>query len=138
MAFGLHEVAPFYYYPGWHEPSGVLEALVSTAAFDALSPHLQAVIDAACRAEAQYVVAEFAARNQQALGTLTSEHGVQLKRFPDAVLASLHGHTRQVMRDLAAGDADLGRVHASYRAYADAIAAWHGIAEGAHPGIRTL
>jgi TRAP-type mannitol/chloroaromatic compound transport system substrate-binding protein len=26
MAFGLHEVAPFYYYPGWHEPSGVLEA----------------------------------------------------------------------------------------------------------------
>jgi hypothetical protein len=40
------------------------------------------------------------------------------------------------MSELAAADADLGRVYASYSAYADAIGAWHEISEGAHTGIR--
>ena len=136
MAFGLHEVAPYYYYPGWHEPSGVLEALVSRDAWEALSPHLQTVIDAACRAEADFVVAEFAARNQRALTTLTEERGVMLRRFPDDVLATLRGLSLEAMQDLADGDRDLGRAYASYRAFADAIGAWHEIAEGAHSGIR--
>jgi len=136
MAWGLHDVARYYYYPGWHEPSGVLEALISAEAYAALSPHLKAVIDAACRTEADYVVSEFAARNQQALGTLTSERGVLLRRFPDDVLATLRRLSLEAMAELAAGDPDLGRVYASYRAYADQIGAWHEIAEGAHTGIR--
>lgn len=135
MAWGLQEVASYYYYPGWHEPSGVLEALVSADAWAALSPHLQAVIDAACRSEADYVVAEFAARNQRALTTLTVDHGVQLRRFPDDVLTELRRLSFEVMDDLAAADADVARVYDSYRTYADAIGVWHEISEGAHQGI---
>jgi TRAP-type mannitol/chloroaromatic compound transport system substrate-binding protein len=136
MAFGLHEVADYYYYPGWHEPSGVLEALITSDAFNELSPHLRRVIEAACRTEADYVISEFAARNQQALQTLVSQHGVSVRRFPDDVLTQLRQHSNDVMRDLAAGDDDLARVWASYRDYGAAIGAWHAIAEGAHAGIR--
>ena len=136
MAWGLQEVASYYYYPGWHEPSGVLEALVSSEAYDSLSPHLKRVIEAACRTEADYVVAEFAARNQQALRTLTLEHGVELRRFPDEVLTTLRRLSKETMSDLSAGDPDLARVYASYRSYADLIGAWHEISEGAHSGIR--
>ncbi len=136
IAWGLHDVASYYYYPGWHEPSGVLEALVSADAYEALSPHMKTVLEAACRTEADYVVAEFAARNQQTLGTLTTEHGVELRRFPDDVLATLRRLSTEVMAALAATDADLGRVYASYRSYADSIGAWHAIAEGAHAGAR--
>ena len=136
MAWGLQEVASYYYYPGWHEPSGVLEALISSAAYDSLSPHLKGVIGAACRTEADYVVSEFAARNQQALRTLTLEHGVQLRRFPDEVLTTLRRLSQEAMADLAASDPDLARVYASYRSYADSIGAWHEISEGAHAGIR--
>jgi TRAP-type mannitol/chloroaromatic compound transport system substrate-binding protein len=132
MAFGLHEVADYYYYPGWHEPSGVLEALVSAEAYASLSPHLKAVIDAACRSEADYVVAEFAARNQEALKVLTTEHGIELRRFPDDVLEALRRFSLEVMAALAAADRDLGRVYASYRSFAGSIGAWHAIAEGAH------
>jgi TRAP-type mannitol/chloroaromatic compound transport system substrate-binding protein len=134
--FGLHEVARYYYYPGWHEPSGVLEALVSADAYAALSPHLKAVIEMACRAEDDYVVAEFAARNQEALRTLVDEDGVELRRFPDEILTTLRQLGVEVMNELAAGDEDLGRVYASYRSYADAIGAWHDLAEGSHTGIR--
>lgn len=136
MAWGLQEVARYYYYPGWHEPSGVLEALVSADAYAALSPHLQQIIVAACREEAQYVVAEFLARNQRALVTLIDEHGIELKRFPDDVLRTLREHTYAVMADLSRADETLGRVYASYRSYADSIGAWHEIAEGSHTGIR--
>jgi TRAP-type mannitol/chloroaromatic compound transport system substrate-binding protein len=136
MAFGLHEVAKNYYYPGWHEPSGVLEALISAEAWAELSPHLKTVIEAACRTEADYVVSEFAARNQQALRTLIDEHGVTLRRFTDDVLTRLRQLCTEVMDDLAADDEDLARVWASYRSYAASIGAWHAIAEGAHASIR--
>jgi TRAP-type mannitol/chloroaromatic compound transport system substrate-binding protein len=136
MAFGLQEVASYYYYPGWHEPSGVLEALVSADAYESLSPHLKSVIEAACRTEADYVISEFAARNQQALVTLTEEHGVEIRQFPREVLGTLRTLSLEVMQELSAGDSDLGRVYASYRAYADSIGAWHEISEGAHTGIR--
>src|SRR5690606_8042100 len=86
MAFGLHEAAEYYYYPGWHEPSGVLECLVSIQAYESLSPALRTVIETACLAESAFVVSEFKARNQQALATLIERHGVQLRRFPDDVL----------------------------------------------------
>ena len=136
MAWGLHDVAKYYYYPGWHEPSGVLEALVNVDAYQELSPHLQTVIAAACRTEGNYVVSEFAARNQQALVTLTGEHDVVLKRFPDDVLTALRVHSLDVMETLAREDAVLEQVYASYRSYADSIGRWHEIAEGSHSGIR--
>jgi TRAP-type mannitol/chloroaromatic compound transport system substrate-binding protein len=136
MTLGLHDAAGFYYYPGWHEPSGVLEALVSKDAYEALSPHLKTVIEAACRAEADYVVSEFAARNQEALATLTETHGVELRRFPDDVLATLRRLSLEAMDDMAAANEDLARVYASYRVYADSIGIWHEISDGAHTAIR--
>src|SRR5690606_6382781 len=101
MAFGLHEAARYYYYPGWHEPSGVLECLMSTRAYDALSPALRTVVETACLAESAFVTTEFKARNQQALATLIERHGVLLRRFPDDVLAVLREHSEAAMRSLA-------------------------------------
>lgn len=136
MAFGLQEVARFYYYPGWHEPSGVLEALVSAEAFASLSPHLQGVVESACRAETDYVISEFAARNQQALRTLVDVHGVAVRRFPDSILSRLRELSVEVMEDLAASDEALARVYDSYITYAVQIGAWHAISDGAYSGIR--
>jgi TRAP-type mannitol/chloroaromatic compound transport system substrate-binding protein len=130
MAFGLHEVAPYYYYPGWHEPSATIECLVAADAWQSLSPYLQNVVTAACMNESEYALTEFAARNQQGLVTLIEEHGVMLRRFPDPVLESLRNHAQTVMRELAAGDPVLGRVYTAYSEYADAIGGWLDISEG--------
>jgi TRAP-type mannitol/chloroaromatic compound transport system substrate-binding protein len=59
MAFGLHQAASYYYYPGWHEPSANLECLISADAWAELSPFLQAVIETACLAEDEFVTTEF-------------------------------------------------------------------------------
>ena len=50
LAFGLHTVAEYYYYPGWQEPGAVMETLVNKEAFEALPDDLQAIIEVATRA----------------------------------------------------------------------------------------
>ena len=136
MAFGLHEVAQYYYYPGWHEPSAVLECLVSVEAYESLPPALQTVIETACMAEAEFVFTEFAARNQQALITLVEEHGIELRRFPDDVLATLRDHATVVMDDLAANDPTIARVYDSYSSFAATMGDWHEISEAFYSRMR--
>lgn len=136
MAFGLHEVASYYYYPGWHEPSGVLECLVSIEAYESLPQDLKDVIETACMAESTYVISEFKARNQQALATLIDRHGVELRRFPDDVLAALREHAAAAMQALADADPVLGRVYSAYSDYAAAGLDWHEVSEGFYGRVR--
>jgi TRAP-type mannitol/chloroaromatic compound transport system substrate-binding protein len=138
LAFGLHQAARYYYYPGWQEPSGVLELLVSADAWATLSPELQAIIETACMAEADYVFAEFNARNNQALSTLVNEHGVELRRFPDDVLAALRRYSSEVLEEIAAADESIGRVYAAYRDFAENIAPWMAVSRRAHMDLRDL
>lgn len=136
MAFGLHEVADLYYYPGWHEPSGVLECLVSKDVYDGLAPGLRHVIENACMAETNYVFAEFNARNQRALAELVDEHGVDVRPFPDSVLEALRMHSQTVMQRLSGEDADFARVHAAYDEYARSIIEFHRVSEGLYGRAR--
>jgi TRAP-type mannitol/chloroaromatic compound transport system substrate-binding protein len=132
LAFGLHEAARYYYYPGWQEPSGALELLVSADAYASLPEDLQQIIATACMAEADYVFAEFNVRNNQALKTLVDEHGVQLRRFPNDVLAALRRYSAEVMEELAAGDPAIARVYEAYTSFAENIAPWMAVSRRAH------
>ena len=40
LALGLHEVAKYYYYPGWHEPGSMLELIINKDSFEALPPDI--------------------------------------------------------------------------------------------------
>ncbi len=124
MAFGLHQAARYYYYPGWQEPSGLLELLVSKAAYETLSPTLQTIVETACIAENSFLLAEFNTRNHQALQTLIEEHQVELRRFPDDVLEALQRHSVDVMDELAAENPMVARVYASYRSFSANIGPW--------------
>ena len=138
LAFGLHEAASYYYYPGWQEPSGQLELLVSAEAYASLSEELQQVIAAACMAEADFVLAEFNTRNNQALKTLIEEHDVELRRFPDDVLAALKGYSAEVMDEIASSDPLLARVYDSYTSFAADIATWMTASRRAHIETRDI
>jgi TRAP-type mannitol/chloroaromatic compound transport system substrate-binding protein len=131
LAFGLHRVAGFAYYPGWQEPGATLEAIVHKPAFDALPEDLKAIVEACCAAENDAMLAEYTARNQQALDTLIREHGVQLRRLPDDVLAALRRAAEAVLEELAAGDPFARRAYDSMRAFRAQAQAWHTVSEEA-------
>ena len=89
LAFGLFRAAQYYYYPGWHEPGTALEAIVNREALEALPADLQSIVVIACKAANMDMHAEFEARNGAALKTLIEEHQVDLRPFPDDVLAEM-------------------------------------------------
>ena len=138
LAFGLHQVARYYYYPGWHEPGTCLEAIFNAEAFAALPEDLQSICTHACTVATQSMLAEFTARNQQALDTLVREHGVELRRFPDDVLARLKALSDEMLDELAASDPMVARVHENQKAFRKGVSAWHKISEEAFYKARSL
>lgn len=138
LAFGLYQAAPYYYYPGWHEPGSALECIVNEKAFQQLPPDLQAVVETACQAVNLDMLAEFTARNHVALKTLKEKHHVEVLPFPDSVLAKLHDLSQQVLTDLAADDPQVKKVYDNYRSFQNDVRAWHEISERAYYRARDL
>ena len=114
LAAGFYKAAPFYYWPGLHEPNGTGEAVVSLQAWEKLPADLKAVVENACRAEAAYAVAEAEWQDQAALDELV-RLGAKLRRFPSDVEQAAREAAAQV---LAGFDAKGGIEQRIYRSYA--------------------
>jgi TRAP-type mannitol/chloroaromatic compound transport system substrate-binding protein len=121
LAFGLFQAAKYYYYPGWHEPGTALEAIVNRDAFEALPADLQSIVVVACKAANADMFAEFEARNGEAIKTLVDEHGVDLRPFPDDVLAELKAASLEVMEEMAAADEMSAKAWASLQRYMERV-----------------
>jgi TRAP-type mannitol/chloroaromatic compound transport system substrate-binding protein len=138
LAFGLHKAAKHYYYPGWHEPGTTLECFINRKAYEALPKDLQSVVTNACKVANLDLLAEFTARNNQALNTLVNEHGVDLRRFPDEVLKELHTISNQVVAEIAEKDPASRKVYDSFSKFRDQVVAWHDVSERAYLNARAL
>ena len=89
--------------------------------FEALPPDLQSIVEVACKAANMDMFAEFEARNGEAIKTLVEEHGVELRPFPDEVLAELKAASLEVREEMAAADEMSGKAWASLKAYMERV-----------------
>lgn len=135
-SLGFHEVAKYYYYPGWHEPGSILEFVVNKDSLEALPGDLQAIVRYASRAANQDMLDEYTARNNAALQSLVDEHGVQLRRLPDDVLLALWRGTQVAVQKLVSSDAMSAKVYASYREFYKGVRNYHHISEQAYINAR--
>ncbi len=138
LAFGFHEVARYYYYPGWHEPGSMLELIINRDSLEALPDDLQAIVTYAARAANQEMLDEFTARNNAALKELVETHDVQLRRLPDDVLKALWEGSEVAMQALVAKDPMAAKVHASFISFYEGVRAYHHISEQAYINARDL
>jgi TRAP-type mannitol/chloroaromatic compound transport system substrate-binding protein len=136
LAFGLYKAAKYYYYPGWHEPGTTLEALINRAALEALPGDLQHIVENACRVVNGDMLSEYTARNNTALRTLIEEHGVDVRRLPDSVLARLRELSNEVVREISGDDPFAGRVYESFQNFRSQVTAWDDISERAYLNVR--
>src|ERR1700733_1187661 len=88
IALGLYRVAPFYYGPGFNKPNGTGECIVNLKAWEALDAEMKAIVAHACATEANFALAEMERLNTEALQALTERFGVQLRAFPQEVIAA--------------------------------------------------
>ncbi|MCP5231110.1 MAG: ABC transporter substrate-binding protein, partial [Zoogloeaceae bacterium] len=136
LAFGLYKAAKYYYYPGWHEPGSTMECMINKEALEALDEDLQVIVLNACRVANQDMLADFTARNNAALETLVKEHKVELRRFPDDVLARLKTLSDEVMTEVAAKDPLNQKIFDSFRKFRDQSVEWSRLAEQAYLDAR--
>ncbi len=110
--------------------------LVNKQVFDALPEELQVIVQNAARVTNQDMLAEYTARNNQALQTLVTEHQVNVRKLPDAVLDHLRELSDQVVAEVADKDTLSQRVYASFSDFRTQVMQWHDISERAYLNAR--
>lgn len=130
LAFGFHQIAPYYYGPGFHEPGAMLSTGINRAIWDDLTSEEQHIIRVACAAANDASLAEYTHQNAVALDTLINEHGVTLRAFPEDVWARVATLSEEVLA--AQGDADpfTRRVYDSFIAARARSMRWARVGEG--------
>ena len=138
LAFGLHKVAKYYYYPGWHEPGSTMECMINQKAFNQLPKDLQYIVLTACKAANMDMLSEYTARNNQALDTLINKHKVQVLPLPDDVLKKLMILSDEVITELAAKDPMSEKIYHSVSQFRKQVIKWGHVSEQAFMRARTL
>ncbi|WP_421891272.1 TRAP transporter substrate-binding protein [Marinoscillum sp.] len=126
---GLHQVAKYYYYPGWHEPGPVLEMIVNNTKYQALPEDLQEIIKTACYRLNRWMMSEFDAKNGEYLLKILDEKKVDVRPFPTEVIEGLKRATREVLDELTASDPMSKKVYEHYSAFRRQIKPWMDISE---------
>lgn len=128
---GLHKVAKYYYYPGWHEPGTAFELIVNKKAFEALPSDLQEIIRTAAARANVWILSEFEAQNNLYLQKLVNEEKVQLREFPKEVLMELKRLSKEVAEEETAKDPIAKKTYESVMAFKKRILEWNKMSEDA-------
>lgn len=128
---GLHKVAKYYYYPGWHEPGSTMELIVNKAAFASLPNDLQEMVRSAAYRANMWMLAELEAQNNFFLNKLITEENVQLRQFPASVLQTLRKYSQEVVEEIVEADSGSRRIYDSIRAFKKNILSWNKVSENA-------
>lgn len=126
---GFHQIAKYYYTPGWHEPGTVLELIVNKEAYENLPIDLQEIIKVAAAAVNSWVLLEFEARNAEYLSILIEEEQVNIRQFPKEVLDTLRSYTEDILAELIEKDANAKKIYDSFQEYRKKAIAWSALTE---------
>jgi TRAP-type mannitol/chloroaromatic compound transport system substrate-binding protein len=117
VGFGFQNIAKYYYFPGWHQPSSNLDV------WNGLTADQQASIEDACYANITQILAQQVHAQIDALETIEAA-GVEVRRFPDDVLAALREATAAEMEALSAADPLFKEAYDSLTAYIQRTRRW--------------
>lgn len=128
FSMGFHQIAKYYYSPGWHEPGTALEFTVNKEKYDALPEDLKAIVESAALQINHWMLSEFETKNSLFLKKLEEEN-VEVRYFPPEVLNQLRVFTDEMLADMVKKDAFTKRVYESYNAYRKKAKAWSELSE---------
>ena len=106
------DLAKYYYYPSWSQPSLAIELIVNLDFFNQLAPEQRLALETACRTTALWWHRQNDRRNQEVLSKIRAK-GVTIQPWPkDIIKAAQKAWDRQVTKG-AGEDRPMGEVMAS-------------------------
>ncbi len=135
LRMGFYKAAPYYYYPGWHEPGTCLEVIFNKKAYESLPKDLQLIIDAVAMETNLWSLSQFEAGNGAALQELISKHKVKLIRFPEPMMDELRKLSMETLEEEADKDAESRKVHEAFKKFKEQVGVWGSVSENAYYNV---
>ncbi len=121
--FGFQNIVKSYYFPGWHQPSSWDSIIINMDVWNGFTPEQQTIMVEACKANITENMADQLNAQIEAVEEIEAT-GVEIKRFPDEVLAAMREAANEVMQEEAAKDPIFKEAYESLTAYIDRTARW--------------
>jgi len=138
LALGFHQVAQYYYTSAYHEPSASVCAGWNLDVWNSLSDSERKIVEALAEMHYARSLAEFNARNANALRQLVNDHGVELKQFPPEVMGALADVAADIAADMGRADDISTRIYNSYMATLAEVKEWSAVADEPYYAARRL
>lgn len=126
---GLHQVAKYYYYPGWHETGPALEMIFNRDKFNELPSDLQEILVTCCSRVDNWMYTQFDYQNGIYLKKMIEENGIQPRKFPQEVMQSLKTASGEMLKELAENDEQSSKVYTSYESFREIVNPWMDLSE---------
>jgi TRAP-type mannitol/chloroaromatic compound transport system substrate-binding protein len=111
---GFHQVAKYYYFPGWHQQATFLEFYINQNKWQSLSDQHKAMIEAACGDLTKDVIAEGEATQWKAMTEMRDKNKVIIRQWSPQIMASIQKAWDQVVKEESAANPNFKRVYDSY------------------------
>lgn len=126
---GFHEIAKYYYYPGWHEPGTSFEFFVNKEKYESLPADLREIFSTATHYVNMYTLSAFEAKNAETLEMLKEVNTLTIAPFPDEVIDAARTAAAEVIEEYAASDPFAGQVFDSLKAFRKLALPWAELTE---------
>lgn len=121
---GFSKVAKFYYFPGWHQQSSLLELIVNLERWSGLAPVDRALIQVVCQSLIVTGLAAGEADQGSALKGIRQD-GVKILYWSEAMLQGFKKAYQEVRQEMRAKDEDFRNIDDSYQKFRRSYAEWN-------------
>lgn len=123
LSLGFHQVAKFYYFPGWHQQTSIGQLYVAKGKWAELSDTQKLIVEQACKANMLQEFAEGEALQFGAMQELRTK-GVQFKKWSPEILKIMAAKWDEVVAEESAKSENFKKVWASYAKFRADYAIW--------------
>ena len=124
LSLGFHQVAKFYYFPGWHQQATFFDLMINKAKWDALSEQHKAIIESVCGDLVRDTMAEGEAAQWKAIKEMQEKSGVQIRKWPPEIIKAFDKAWNEVVDEESKKNPNFKKVWDSYSAFRGGYAVW--------------
>jgi TRAP-type mannitol/chloroaromatic compound transport system substrate-binding protein len=126
QSLGFQNVAKYYYFPGWHQPSSWNSLIMNKDVYNKLSDLEKEQLEVACKANVVYTMSVAPAAQIPVLEKFKAA-GTDVRRFPPQVLQALKAESAKVLAAEAKNDPLFKEAYESLLNYMNSVNQWHNL-----------
>ena len=123
-SFGFYQVAKYYYFPGWHQPSSILGLFINLDLWNGLSEQNRAIFNITCGDMVRQILVRGESMQSPAMTRMRDQHGVNIMYWPPEFLEAYKKAWLEVIEEESRNNANFKKIYASYSKFREEFKLW--------------